>query len=127
MDSTSTPQALFSLIVMIIVIAFVLFYFCWGIFNCRKKKNESRAGYDREEQNQGMENRCPQIFVIPSYSNIIYISDGQTEQLYTISMPTDKPPSYNDVFPNVSPTPERIVNLGHLGSERSLPSYEESV
>lgn len=111
MNYPSTTQALFALIVMIIVLLFILVYCCWGTFSCARQDEaaaptpEDAAGPNGQH---GVRHilRGPHTVIVP-INNMIYVGDPETHQIYQIPMDRDKPPAYTEVFRAGPPPPYR--------------------
>ncbi|CAL4085948.1 unnamed protein product [Meganyctiphanes norvegica] len=120
MDYPSTTQALFALIVMIIVLLFILIYCCWGSFSCTQRnetaqEEEHGSPQNRQNNQQRGSDTAGRMVIVP-FSNMIYVGDPETRQIYQIPIDQDKPPAYTDVFmaglPQVPPRHTRIVVKG---------------
>ncbi|XP_066955166.1 rho GTPase-activating protein gacII-like isoform X2 [Macrobrachium rosenbergii] len=121
MNYPSTTQALFALIVMIIVLLFILVYCCWGTFSCARNEDTSHAVEDgaavvREIQGPG--GRGHRMVIVP-FSNMIYVGDPESRRIYEIPVEQDKPPAYTEVFDNVPPPPYSTRNRGSDTSSNS--------
>lgn len=142
MNYPSTTQALFALIVMIIVLLFILVYCCWGTFSCARQEEtphnaDEGAAVVREIQGPG--GRGNRMVIVP-FSNMIYVGDPESRRIYEIPVEQDKPPAYTEVYDGVPPPPystdnqrrntPATVNANNVSNARpSLPdlppSYED--
>ena len=110
MNYPSTTQALFALIVMIIVLLFILVYCCWGTLSCARQEEAAPAPTTEEtpgaNTQQGMRHilRGPHTVIVP-INNMIYVGDPETHQIYQIPLDRDKPPAYTEVFRTGPPPP----------------------
>lgn len=113
MNYPSSTQALFALIVMIIVLLFILVYCCWGTFSCTRHEEASAPAATEEGAGPNGQNgvrhiiRGPHTVIVP-INNMIYVGDPETHQIYQIPMDRDKPPAYTDVFSSGPPPPYRL-------------------
>lgn len=111
MNYPSTTQALFALIVMIIVLLFILVYCCWGTFACARQ-DEAAAPTPEDAAGPNGQNgvrhilRGPHTVIVP-INNMIYVGDPETHQIYQIPLDRDKPPAYTEVFRAGPPPPYR--------------------
>ncbi|KAG0718680.1 hypothetical protein GWK47_051989 [Chionoecetes opilio] len=112
MNYPSTTQALFALIVMIIVLVFILVYCCWGTFTCARQRQEDAAAPATEDRagpnGQQVRHilRGPHTVIVP-INNMIYVGDPETHQIYQIPLDRDKPPAYTEVYRAGPPPPYR--------------------
>ncbi|KAK7074608.1 hypothetical protein SK128_000673 [Halocaridina rubra] len=123
MGYPSTTQALFALIVMIIVLFFILVYCCWGTFSCSRLEDSTNHAEDggvvvREIQGPG--GRGNRMVIVP-FSNMIYVGDPESRRIYEIPVEQDKPPAYTEVYDNVPPPPYSTERQG-----RDTPSTGNS-
>lgn len=125
MDYPSTTQALFALIVMIIVLAFILVYCCWGTFSCAESRDPTMSEGNAESGQLPTGDSNHSLFILP-YRSMIYIGDGQTRQVYQIPLREDKPPSYKDIFNNLQPPPFYSGSVSFLDEDQP-PTYEDCV
>nr|XP_053633393.1 uncharacterized protein LOC128689286 isoform X1 [Cherax quadricarinatus]XP_053633394.1 uncharacterized protein LOC128689286 isoform X1 [Cherax quadricarinatus]XP_053633395.1 uncharacterized protein LOC128689286 isoform X1 [Cherax quadricarinatus]XP_053633396.1 uncharacterized protein LOC128689286 isoform X1 [Cherax quadricarinatus] len=107
MNYPSTMQALFALIVMIIVLLFILVYCCWGTFSCTRQEDTSAAAEDGTPvtQHQGQQVLRGTHMVIVPINNMIYVGDPETRRIYQIPIDRDKPPAYTEAVSSGPPPP----------------------
>lgn len=111
MNYPSSTQALFALIVMIIVLLFILVYCCWGTFSCSRQEDASAPTTEEGAGSNGQHGvrhilRGPHTVIVP-INNMIYVGDPETHQIYQIPLDRDKPPAYTEVFRAGPPPPYR--------------------
>ncbi|CAL4085946.1 unnamed protein product, partial [Meganyctiphanes norvegica] len=133
MDYPSTTQALFALIVMIIVLLFILIYCCWGSFSCTQRnetaqEEEHGSPQNRQNNQQRGSDTAGRMVIVP-FSNMIYVGDPETRQIYQIPIDQDKPPAYTDVFmaglPQVPPPPYSNSSQRVPTNTDPPPAYED--
>lgn len=145
MSYPSTTQALFALVVMIIVLLFILVYCCSGTFPCNQADDNGVSNLDptgRRIQNQmaslssrtrrsafsenaDLESGRRTVVIVP-YNGMVYCHDRHSDT--TIRIPTrDKPPAYSDIFTPPPPYSIRTVTPSPT-HETCLrpPPYEDS-
>ncbi|XP_042243265.1 uncharacterized protein LOC121880192 isoform X1 [Homarus americanus] len=112
MNYPSTTQALFALIVMIIVLLFILVYCCWGTFSCTHQ-DESTATAEEGTvvaQQQGQQVVRGTHMVIVPINNMIYVGDPESRRIYQIPLNQDKPPAYTEAISGGPPPPYAADN-----------------
>lgn len=140
MNYPSTTQALFALIVMVIVLLFILVYCCWGTLTCARQ-DEAAAPTSEDATGPNSQHdvrhilRGPHTVIVP-INNMIYVGDPETHQIYQIPLDRDKPPAYTEIFRAGPPPPYRpdtelssTTTLRQQDSRSTLPesppAYDE--
>lgn len=143
MDYPSATQALFALVVMIIVLLFILVYCCSGAFPCNAENNAttpdptarriqnplgsspsrtSGSGSSEDNDNDPLGQRT--VVIVPM-NGMIYYREQNSDRIFQI--PTrGKPPAYTDLFNPPPPYSIRTVTPSPTNDYVHPPAYEES-
>ena len=136
MENPSTTQALFALIVMIIVLLFILVYCCWGTMTCGRaveQINPSQEDVNTNIYSQNQNSELPsntRAVVIFPLNSMIYVGDGQNRRIYHIPSEDEKPPSYTDLYTRNPPPPySSSISPNNVENQAipldQPPSYED--